>query len=109
MMKKSIFYTRNLEKELLNEEVFDIIADYHEQNGLKKGRSMWNCLKDTYANISESIFHLFVETCPICQQVPEKKPVHKGAKNPIRSNHFRDRIQADLIDYRSDPKKITMM
>jgi hypothetical protein len=87
-----------------DEEVFDIIADYHEQNGHKKARSMWNCLKDTYSNISESICHLFVETCPICQQVPAKKPQHKGAKNPIRSNHFRDRIQADLIDYRSDPK-----
>lgn len=87
------------------EEVFDIIYNFHIQNGHKKPRSMWNQLKLQYANISESICQTFVETCPVCQQVPSKKPAHKGAKNPISSLHFRDRFQVDLIDFRSDPRE----
>ena len=66
---------------------------------------MWLALSSIYANISEKVLKLFVDTCPICQQLAERKPKHVGAKKPILSNHFCDRIQVDLIDYSSDPQK----
>ena len=47
----------------------------------------------------------FVETCPMCQQAPQKTvKKHQGAKTLMSSLHFRDRIQVDLIDCRSDPQ-----
>ena len=54
---------------------------------------------------AQNTLKLFVDTCPTCQQIPEKKPKHVGATKPIISNHFRDRMQVDLIDYSSDPQK----
>lgn len=65
---------------------------------------MHNALKDRYHNISEECIILFVDTCRICNEEIKQIPKHVGAKSPIKSVHFRDRFQVDLIDYQKDPQ-----
>ena len=108
--KKQILYRHSDHKTeerrvLHREEIFEMIANYHyEGRAHPRSRAMWTALNPMYANLSENTLKLFVDTCPTCQQIPEKKPKHVGATKPIISNHFRDRMQVDLIDYSSDPQ-----
>ena len=86
--------------------IFDIVKEAHVEEGshLKCDR-VWNSLKDRYSNIPRTIIKKYCDLCPICcGKQPVIKP-YKGAKKPIRSWNFRDRMQVDLIDYRLDPQK----
>ena len=65
---------------------------------------MHNALKDKYHNISEECLILFVDTCPICNEKMKQIPKHVGAKSPIKSVHFRDRFQVDLINCHKNPQ-----
>ena len=87
------------------ENAYDAILDCHETVGHKKVAATKNEATKLYWNITEELCKLFVKTCPECSHEPP--PVKKmiGAKNPIYSGQFRDRFQADLIDYRSNPKR----
>ena len=41
----------------------------------------------------------FISVCPVCIHAHPKIPKSKGARCPIHSGKFRDRMQIDLIDY----------
>ena len=82
-------------------KVFDILHGYHSQG--HKGPTNLNMhVKDTWCNISFELCKLFCQMCPICSLQKGKKKKFQGAVKPILSHKFRDRFQADLIDYRSD-------
>jgi hypothetical protein len=84
------------------ELVFDILYKAHT-NGHPKARNLFNKLKYTWSNVNFPLCHLFVSLCPTCViDKPKVKPVI-GAAKPIESFQFRDRMQADLVDFRTAP------
>jgi transposase InsO family protein len=86
------------------ENTFDAIHECHLTVGHKKKSSTRYEAAQKYYNLTEELCKTFVTCCPeCCHEAPKVKKL-SGAKNPIASAHFRDRFQADLIDYRSNPK-----
>jgi len=108
---KEEFYLENktgkLGKEIIAaENMFDAIYDAHEHVGHKKVAPTYNMLRKNYHSISESLVRIFInKVCPICSMTRRKARAEKGATTPIISSQFRARIQADLIDFRNDPRK----
>ena len=88
------------------EEIFDIILKCHVDGAVhQKVRRTYNYIKKTYFNISEKMVDIFISNCcTICNMKIKPQKSLKGASNPIKSLHFRARFQADLIDYRHDPR-----
>ena len=87
------------------EDVFDIIYETHDYISHKGVGPTNNFIKQIYDSIPEKLIKLFVKKiCPVCMVGKERKKKVKGARNPILSKLFRMRYQADLIDFRSDPR-----
>ena len=90
------------------QQVFDVIHKAHTSDcGHKAAESTHAFIKQHYYNISLAMVKTFIELCPTCfiRNHP-KVPVLKGAKQPITTEEFRDRILADLIDYRNNPQHL---
>ena len=86
------------------ENVFDAILECHRTVGHKKVAATRNQASQKYWNVTEELCKTFVSCCPeCCHEAPKAKKL-LGARNPIYSAQFRDRYQADLVDYRSNPK-----
>ena len=85
-------------------QVFDYILEAHRQAGHMAPVTTHNLVKIKCYNISLALCKIFKATCPVCNTQKQSRKQHKGAKKPIRSSHFRDRYQCDLIDKRADPK-----
>ena len=82
--------------------VFPILHKTH-CNGHIQASQLCNKLKYSYYNIPEDLCKIFTSLCPIClTNTPRVKPL-KGTSTPIISTKYRDRYQADLIDYRNAP------
>jgi hypothetical protein len=54
--------------------------------------------------LTEKVVKVFVYLCQTCNKKQPKLAKHVGAIRPIVSNHFRDRFQADYIDFCKDPQ-----
>jgi hypothetical protein len=85
--------------------IFDIIHEAHSRQGhLKAERTLANMQPIHYSPTLE-LCKLFCLDCFVChERHPNVQPT-KGAKKPILSSEFRDRIQVDLIDMRAMRKK----
>jgi hypothetical protein len=81
------------------EEAFDCIDEWHQSNGHMGQERTWGyCREKNFNRIQELIKH-YCETCPVCtKKNPVTQPA-RGSRKPIRSVHFRDRFQIDLIDF----------
>jgi hypothetical protein len=92
-----------VERHLCHQEnCFDILNEIHS-DGHPKDSTMHNRVKLQWANISEEICRKLVSLCPVCSLQRGKARKVKGALKPIDSFKYRDRSQADLIDFRMDP------
>ena len=87
-------------------EVFYAIDDWHQgQTHLGQERTWTYCLVDKYYNVSQELVKHYCQTCIFCLK---KNPVTKPAKRsrkPIRSLHYRERFQINLIDFRKLRKR----
>ena len=63
-------------------------------------KTLANCRPQFYSPTYD-LCRLNLEDCYICHEKQPTIPARKGAKKPIISSHFRDRIQVDLIDMRT--------
>ena len=87
------------------EDMFDAIYDAHGHVSHKKVAPTFNQLKKTYYSITEDLVKIYINSvCTICGMTRKKKRSVKGAATPIISSQYRARIQADLVDYRYDPR-----
>ena len=85
--------------------VSDIIHEAHSRQGhLKAERTLANMHPMHYSPTLE-LCKLFCLDCFVCHERHPNVPPTKGAKKPILSSEFRDRIQVDLIDMRAMRKK----
>lgn len=84
-------------------QVYDIIKEHHASSGCLKAQTTYNKVKIYYANITKAECEAFCDTCPDCGTDIIRKKKHKGAAKAILSSQFRDRFQADLVDYRENP------
>jgi hypothetical protein len=85
--------------------IFDIIHEAHSRQGhLKAERTLANMQPIHYSPTLE-LCKLFCLDCFVCHERHPNVPPTKGAKKPILSSEFRDRIQVDLIDMRAMRKK----
>ena len=85
------------------DQVADILSLNHQCGGVRLTKSQ---VAKKYSNITQkecSVWQSFCQTCN-AQKIRQKKP--KGCTNPIVSFAFRDRFQADLVDYASNPKRM---
>lgn len=105
VLKKLDEKTLNWKVVLHEQNVFDALFECHRTVGHKKVAATRNEASKTYYNVTEDLCKIFVNCCPECCHEPPKLPKMIGAKNPIYSVQFRDRFQADLVDYRSNPQK----
>jgi hypothetical protein len=85
--------------------IFDIIHEAHSKQGhLKAEKTLANMQPMHYSPTLE-MCKLFCLDCFVCHERHPIVPPTKGAKKPILSSEFRDRIQVDLIDMRAMRKK----
>jgi hypothetical protein len=82
------------------EEVFDCIDEWHQSNGhMGQERILGHC-KEKYFNITlQEIIKYYYKMCPVCMKKNPVTQPARGSRKPIRSLHFRDRFQIDLIDF----------
>jgi len=84
-------------------QVFDIVKEAHCSSSHLKLQRTLSILKHKYHNITAEHVKCYIKLCIICNgEQPKVRPV-KGARKPIKSHSYRDRIQVDLIDFREDP------
>ena len=85
--------------------IFDVIHDAHSRQGhMKVEKTLANCASMFYSPTYE-LCKLFIADCFVCHEKHPRVPATKGAKKPILSSEFRDRIQVDLIDMRAMRKR----
>ena len=83
-----------------NEEIFDYIHEAHLACGHSKTALTYNTIRSRLLyTVSEKDVKNYISTCPVCLDGPFRLPKPVGAKQPIVSSFFRDRFQADLIDF----------
>jgi hypothetical protein len=86
-------------------DIFDIISEAHSRLGhLAIEKTLANC-QPTFYSPTYALCKLFCDDCFVCHEKPPSISAPKGAKKPIISSHFRDRIQVDLIDMRTMRKR----
>jgi hypothetical protein len=85
--------------------VFDLIYQAHN-DGYIKSTHLHNKLKYHWSNISEELCKMFVKLCPTCLMDQAKVVPSRGASKPISSFRYRDRMQADLVDFRMAPARL---
>jgi hypothetical protein len=65
----------------------------------------WGYCREKYFNITQELIKHYCKTCSICvKKNPVTQPA-RGSRKPIRSVHFRDRFQIDLIDFQKLRKR----
>lgn len=86
-------------------EVFDAIYDAHAGVAYLKRTPTWYAVKRAYYNVAQEQVQVFCNLCPVCigENLIVRRPA--GAKKPILSSEFRDRIQFDLVDFRKKAQK----
>ena len=89
-------------------QIFDVVHLYHTSHcGHKGAENTHAYITKDYSNITLEVVKYFVDLCPTCfTKNHHVVPKLKGAKTSIESEEFRDRIQADLIDYRNNPQHL---
>ena len=86
------------------DDVFDIIVANHKHQGIAPTK---NKLNTKYYNITEREVKIFQLLCPVCNTKNQRKTKKlAGCDKPILSYQFRDRMQADLIDYQKDEQPL---
>lgn len=86
-------------------KVFDAVRECHvrSDSGHDAVACTYNALKKKYYGPTRKDVEVYIKYCAICNRKAVKSKPHKGARNPIRSQSFRDRFQVDLIDMQSQP------
>jgi len=85
--------------------IFDVIHEAHCRMGhMRIEKTLANCRPQFYSPTYD-LCKLYLEDCYVCHEKQPSIPARKGAKKPIISSHFRDRIQVDLIDMRTMRKR----
>ena len=86
-----------------NEEIFDCIYDVHEQERkhCKNVRKTFLIMKDEFYCVSEKDIANFINTCPVCSEIPCRMPKLFGRNNPLLSSFFRDRAGMGSIEFSS--------
>lgn len=87
------------------EHVFDAIDEWHRKRGHMGQERTHNYCRDKYYNCTQRLVIIYCETCFVCMQKNPTVAPMKGSRKPIRSNHFRERFQIDLIDFRKMRKR----
>jgi transposase InsO family protein len=59
----------------------------------------WVYCREKYFNINQELIKHYCKTCPVCMKKNCMTQPARGSRKPIRSIHFRDRFQIDLIDF----------
>ena len=78
-------------------DIFDVIHEAHCRMGhMRIEKTLANC-RPQFFSPTYDLCKLYIEDCYVQPSIP----LRKGAKKPIISSHFRDRIQVDLIDMRT--------
>jgi hypothetical protein len=78
--------------------IFDVISKAHNKQGhMRIEKTLANFKPDFYSP-TYPLCKLFIEDCFVCHKKQSEIPARKGARKPIISSKFRDRIQVDLID-----------
>lgn len=87
------------------EHVFDAIDEWHRKRGHMGQERTHNYCREKYYNCTQKLVIIYCETCFVCMQKNPTVAPLKGSRKPIRSNHFRERFQIDLIDFRKMRKR----
>jgi hypothetical protein len=83
------------------EDLFDELTEIHGVDHCK-GRTFYNQCKEKYANVTQEVTKLFIDTCQLCvKSMPRKKPT--PGHTPILTLGFGSRGQVDLIDFQNLP------
>jgi hypothetical protein len=64
----------------------------------------WNYCRGKYYNISQALVKHYCETCVTCLKKNPVTDPSRGSRKPIRSRHYQERFQPNLIDF-SKPRK----
>jgi len=87
------------------EQVFDAIDEWHSIKGHMGMERTHAYCRQKYYNTTQALCRLYVETCYVCAQRNPTVKALRGSRQPIRSNHYRERFQVDLIDFRKMRKR----
>ena len=82
------------------DQVFDAIDEWHRTKGHMGMERTHNYCRQKYHNCTQALVKIYVDTCFVCMQKNPHVRALRGSRKPIRSNHYRERFQVDLIDFR---------
>jgi hypothetical protein len=80
--------------------IFDVIHEAHSRQDHLKAEKTLAVMQPMHYSLTLELCKLFCYDCFVCHERHSNVPSTKGAKKPILSSEFRDRIQVDLIDMR---------
>jgi len=80
--------------------IFDVIHAANSRQGHMKAEKTLATLQPMHYSPTFELCTLFCLDCFVCHEKNSNVPPTIGAKKPILSSEFRDRIQVDLIDMR---------
>lgn len=86
-------------------QVFATIKKWHEANCHAKVDTTYNDVCKEVHNITHKECKAYIDVCQHCNKALPKRVKHKGARKYIETFKFRDRMQADLIDYSKDERQ----
>jgi hypothetical protein len=69
------------------------------KNGHMGQERSWGYCREKYFNITQEVINTYCKACPVCMKKNPVTQPARGSRKPIRSVHFRDRFQIDLIDF----------
>ncbi len=82
------------------EQVFEVIDEWHRAKGHMGMERTHNACCQKYFNCTQVLVKTYVKTCFVCMQKNPSVRALRGSRKPIVSNHYRERFQVDLIDFR---------
>jgi len=85
--------------------IFEIINEAHSRQGHLKAEKTLANMQPMHYSPTLDLCKLFCLDCFVCHERHTNVPPTKGAKKPILSSKFRDRIQVNLIDMRAMRKQ----
>jgi len=82
-------------------DIFYVIYEAHSRQGHLNAEKTLATMEPMHYSHTLELCTLFCLNCFVCHEKHPNVPPTKGAKKPILSSEFHDRIQVDLIDMRA--------
>lgn len=102
-----LFTTKHNKMVVMKHEIYGVLKKCHEAVGHAGRRVTWKEVRGTCSGITYRMVQIFVDSCAVCALYKKRRKtrhLERGkAGRFVKKAQFRERIQADLIDFSHKP------